>query len=97
MKKKADVGQETPVIPLPEGILPLVVQDLLDNNGQIQQLELVQSTMKKQKDIDAIQKQIEKVSADVKALKESDLKVVKQEGNKYVIDAGRYGYRKITL
>ena len=100
MGKKKIVEQPTEqltVIPLPEGILEAVIQGLLDDNGQIQQLEVTKGTMRNQKDADAIQKMIDRVSIGIKALKESDLSIVKQTGNRYIVDTGQYGYRKITL
>lgn len=82
---------------LPKGLLDAVKQDILDNNGQLNALKEAIDNAKTQKDKDALTKVLERTTKAMNELKESDLKIIKQTDNRFVVDAGKYGYRKVTL
>ena len=100
MAKKKEVEQPVEQLstnPLPEGLLEATKKSIIDGNGQVQFLEVAIANAKTQKDKDALTKVLERTTKAMNELKESDLKIIKQTDNRFVVDAGKYGYRKVTL
>ena len=78
--------------------LAATIQTIIDNNGTVVALKDAIDAAKNQKDRDALTKVLEKATADIKALKESEIEILKPPtDNVYVVNAGKYGIRKVTL